>query len=151
MKEKLGIILSNKSIFSGISILMVLLYHQPKCSAISGVWFYPGFLGVDVFLFFSGFGLCYSFNKNGIYTFYKRRFVRIAPLYILLGLLAGLKYYEKFTWFDYLCNITSLSYWGMGGFLFDWYLSALIVLYLLFPLLYKIIDSFKPQNAVWGG
>jgi len=117
---------------------------------IKGIYFYPGFSGVDIFLFFSGYGLCYSINKNGVGEFYKRRFFRILPLYMLLGLFVGLLHYQDYSLWDYICNMTSLSYWGLGGNEFDWYLSSLIVFYLAFPALYWAISKM-PNKTIWGG
>ena len=150
MKSKIDIILNNKVLFSGIAILMILLYHQPMSGLIKGIYFYPGFSGVDIFLFFSGYGLCYSINKNGVGEFYKRRFFRILPLYMLLGLFVGLLHYQDYSVMDYICNMTSLSYWGLGGNEFDWYLSSLIVFYLAFPALYWAISKM-PNKTIWGG
>ena len=150
MSNKIDIILGNKVLFSGIAIFMILLYHQPDGGAIKGIYFYPGFMGVDIFLFFSGFGLCYSLNKKSIKEFYKRRFVRILPLYIVLGLFAGILHYQDYSIWDYFCNISSLSYWGLGGNKFEWYLSSLFILYLAFPLIYWMI-SICWDRTVWGG
>ena len=41
------------------------------------------------------------------------------------------------TWLDALCNLTTLSFWRVGGQCIEWYLSFLVYLYLLFPVLYK--------------
>lgn len=150
MKDKIDIILSNKVLFSGIAIFIILLYHQPDCGVLKGLYFYPGFSGVDIFLFFSGLGLCFSLHKYSVKEFYKRRFIRILPLYMFLGLVAGLLHYKEYSLWDYFCNITSLSYWGAGGNEFEWYLSSLFVLYLLFPVLYELINK-KPIRSIWGG
>lgn len=45
----------------GIAMLMVVLYH------INTLWFYPGFLGVDIFLYLRGYGLCRSYEKSVVY------------------------------------------------------------------------------------
>lgn len=126
---------------------MVLLYHQPAHGIIEGIFFYPGFMGVDIFFFFSGLGLCYSINKNSISNFYKHRLIRIAPLYIVLGLLVSVYNNENTIW-GYFCNITSLSYYGIGGRMFEWYLSSLFVFYLLFPFLYRFITRLY-SSKVW--
>lgn len=151
MKKQVDIILKNKTILSGLAILIVCLYHQPAEGLVKGIYFYPGFSGVDIFLFFSGLGLCYSINKNSLGEFYKRRFVRILPLYILLGLFVGLLHYRDYSLWDYICNITSLSYYGFGGHQYEWYLSALIVFYLVFPLFYHVLLKIKEstKNQWW--
>lgn len=138
----------------GIAMLMVLLYHF-KTS-----WFYPGFLGVDIFLFLSGFGLCRSYEQNSLSTFYKRRMTRILPLYIFMGIGVSLIYYVSYSkplslW-DVFCNISSLNYWGLGGEVPEWYLSFLLILYLTFPIAYIVSKkcshfSFHGQNRVSNG
>lgn len=150
MKRIIDTILSNKVLFSGIAIFIILLYHQPMSGVIKGIYFYPGFSGVDIFLFFSGYGLCYSLNKNSLSEFYKRRFLRILPLYMLLGLIVGLLHFKEYNIWDYVCNMTSLSYWGLGGNEFEWYLSSLFIFYLAFPFLYWAIVKW-PSRATWGG
>ena len=132
----------------GIAILMVVIYHGfgryhisiPILSAI----FYRGYTGVDIFLFFSALGLCFSFKKHSLKQFYINRFVRIAPMFVLLAIFRGLFYQlggNEFGLWDYFCNLTTLSYYGIGGCFVDWYLSSLVVFYLLFPLIFKYINT----------
>lgn len=127
---------------------MVVLYHQPAHGIIEGIYFYPGFMGVDIFFFFSGLGLCYSINKNSISNFYKHRLIRIAPLYILLGLFVSIYDKENNVW-GYFCNITTLSYYGIGGRMFEWYLSSLFLFYLFFPPLYQFLSRINICKAWW--
>lgn len=76
----------------GFAILWVFMLHtgeigNPLWDSISS-W---GWSGVDMFLFLSAIGLCYSLNKDGnlgIIAFYKRRAIRILPPW-LLGLLSA--------------------------------------------------------------
>ena len=76
-------ILNNRPFFTGIAIILVVLYHY-YC-AVSNVRllsiFRRGYIGVDIFFFFSGLGLGYSYNKNSLTQFYKNRLWRIMPLY----------------------------------------------------------------------
>lgn len=139
-------ILSNRKAFMGIAILMVVAYHAygrfglttniPFLNPLLG----HGYLGVDIFLFFSGLGLCFSYRKNTLSTFYWNRFTRIAPLFILLAIVRSIFYEGGLGLWGWFCNLTSLSYYGIGGCFVDWYLSALIVLYILFPFMYKRIS-----------
>ena len=107
MKKQIEIIVENKPLFLGIAILMVLFYHQPVDGVINNIYFYPGFLGVDIFMFFSGLGLCYSLKKNSVSVFYKHRMKRIIPLYVILGLIVSLYYYKSNSFWDYFCNISN--------------------------------------------
>lgn len=74
----------------GIAILMVIFYHASCCGLPLGIFTLPanyGLIGVDVFMLFSAYGLCYSINKNSIKVFYGRRYKRILPEYIILILI----------------------------------------------------------------
>jgi peptidoglycan/LPS O-acetylase OafA/YrhL len=137
-------LLNNRTLSMGIAIAMVVMYHLFCVDKIKPLSvFYPGFLGVDIFLFVSGYGLCYSFKKNSLKTFYTRRYKRILPIYVVTALIltiAAISKGHNMSIFDVVCNITSLSYYGIGGVFIDWYLSTLMVLYLVFPLLLKLVN-----------
>lgn len=147
--ESVDYLVENRMASMGIAISMVMLYHLFCVDKSIMFWrvFYPGFMGVDIFLFLSSYGLCFSLNRNTTKDFYKRRFIRILPVYFLLAIiityitaLCG----EKITAVDFIYNITSLSYWGVKyGQFIDWYLSTLIWLYLLFPFIYKVLSRLS--------
>lgn len=151
----IDIIVNNKNFSYGIAIVGIILTHINMVNS-SSLWivFYPGFLGVDLFMFFGGYGLCYSYSKNTLKHFYFRRMVRIMPQFLFMSLIISLLAFfsgNKMTVWDWICNTTSLNYYRLGGFYIEWYLCFLIILYLLFPLLYKlgkIISSKKPSCFV---
>ena len=138
-------ITSNKLFFSGVAIMGVLLSHLIGVDQGHRFWgiFYPGFVGVDIFLFFSGYGLCRSLESNTLKIFYQRRIKRIYPMLLLFTLLSYLirhaVAHEHFTALDVLSNLLTFNFWGLGGFRFEWYLSFIFYLYMLFPLLYRIV------------
>lgn len=152
MRRLIENIVENKILFSGIGIFLVMLYHQPTDGFISGLYFYPGFVGVDIFLFFSGFSLCYSFEKNSLSQFYKRRIIRVFPLLLVLGFLVSFNY-SGYTIWDYVCNMTSLFYYRLGGDVYEWYLAALLLFYLLFPAAYLLCQNklINSGALVMGG
>lgn len=49
---------------------------------------------------------------------------------------------------DLLCNITTLNYYGIGGFFLDWYLPAIILFYLFFPLLYRLNSALNISSLI---
>lgn len=64
----------DRMIYYGIAILLVVLYHlycQTQLAIVAP--FKYGMIGVDLFLFFSGYGLCFFYEKNSLKDFYKRR------------------------------------------------------------------------------
>ena len=138
--------LKNKQISGGIAMTLVLLYHMFVMDSTISLLkiFFAGYLGVDIFFILSGYGLCYSLNNNSISSFYKRRFKKILPLYWLMSL-SVLAFYsfsgKDITFRDCICNLFSLNYYKVGGFVYEWYLSALIIFYVLFPLLYRCLGS----------
>lgn len=141
-------ITANKLFFSGLAILGICLSHLIGADKGTPYWavFYPGFVGVDIFLFLSGYGLCRSFENNTLRTFYVRRIKRIYPLLVIFTIfLYALIYFGKhtsFAAFDVFCNLTTLHFWRIGGHLAEWYLSFILYLYLLFPLLYNFIRKW---------
>lgn len=137
------LIKEKRTAFLGIAIILVILYHASGyASSLKFLMlFYKGSIGVDIFLFLSGLGLSYSYNKNSKMRFYMNRFLRVYPLFFLYAIIRSLLYIHNGTtlsvW-EWICNLTTLSYYQIGGQFTDWYLCALILLYLAFPLLYKI-------------
>ena len=133
-------ILSSRDVFMGIAIVMVVLYHYDTGLSFQR-FFYPGFLGVDIFLFFSGYGLCRSYETHSLRNFYRRRFVRILPMFLLLSIVKCTLYTANggnLTLMDWIYSLTTLSYWGLGGIFIDWYLCGLVILYIAFPVLYSL-------------
>ena len=136
----------------GISMLMILAFHLSSGYEIQPfkTLFSRGFYGVDIFLFFSALGLCYSYNNNTLTRFYLNRIRRVLPLFLLLALFRIIWHIgkgETVTHWDVVATMTGISYFKFfGGIWVDWYLSALLFLYLLFPLIYKYMNI-----TVWGG
>lgn len=44
---------------------------------------------------------------------------------------------------DCFCNLTSLSYYGVGGYVRNWYLSPLLLLYAIYPSFMLCVNKFK--------
>lgn len=138
-------ITKNRQALMGISIIAILLYHAyvwitPQDVNLLKIFTY-GYAGVDIFMFLSGWGLCYSYSKNRITTFYYRRFLRIFPLTILSGLIVSLfvyRYEESITCWDVICTVSTLYYYGLGGTYWNWFIPGIIILYISFPILFSI-------------
>lgn len=142
-------ILENRNYLMGIAMILVIVYHFTCWVGLKNLLF-PfryGFIGVDIFLYLSAVGLGFSASKYPYMQFVKRRIIRIMPLYIFAAVIDSFLFYftndKSFGLWDLFCNITSLSYYGLGGFLRDWYLSSLLLLYLIFPILTMLVCKFK--------
>ena len=142
-------VMSCRNELFGLSILWIVLFHIylnirltgfPGAPYLSRV-LYRGNIGVDIFLFLSGIGLSRSMRVNSIRTFYKHRFNRVVPPYLLVAI-------PFFLWLniirdsggigEFLLNLSTINYWiTTGGYYPIWYVSFILVLYLLFPWLYR--------------
>ena len=100
-----------------------------------------GFIGVDIFFFLSAMGLYFSLEKNdGLIGFYKKRFRRIVPEYLLVSLIWGvLRKVEITRFFSELVGISFV----MKGDLNHWFIIAILILYLIYPALYKISKKYS--------
>ena len=134
-----------RNAFYGFSILYIILYHM-GVSPIFG----RGFIGVDVFLFFSAFGCCFSLQKHSLATFYIRRLNRIYPLFVISNLLKQLieRYngLELEAW-DSFCDITGLTYFGVGGIHKLWFIPSLMILYIITPPYLGLLTNFRELHC----
>lgn len=129
----------------------------------NGSFSYFGFYALELFLFLSGFGLTkqYFKHKSQNKSYLSYLFPRLIKLYSLLifGIIL--------LFFSYLCfkdvnlkmflDLTVSTLLMYNNFSYDrifmyigpwWYFGLTIQLYLIFPLLYKILDKFKEKGFV---
>lgn len=127
----------------GLAIFFILIYHiVPKPVDIQHLYLMPfqvGCVGVDMFLFVSGFGLYYSWTKNSeLHHFYKSRFLRVwLPFIIYMVFYTA--FFNKGILF-FLREASLLDYF-IGKIFLWWYIPCIIIFYALFPLMYKIIKT----------
>lgn len=129
----------------GLAILLVLFYHIYISTSVSLIPLMSpiGYCGVDIFLFLSGYGLCYGFARShSVITFYKRRLIRLIPSYCIVIIISSL-IFEPFSLFEIVTRIFGIGYYlpvcGMTS--FDWYVPTMYLLYLLFPIIYVVITN----------
>lgn len=124
-------------------------------------WAAPaGGLGVSFFFVLSGFVLTWSARDQDTPTaFWRRRFVKIYPNYVVTWFLAG----AIFAWsstpaLDVFLNLGMLTVWiphfttGFTGDSPNWSLGVEALFYLSFPLLYKAARRIREQDLkYWIG
>ncbi len=143
MKKKWNLysISESRAIIMGFATLIVALFHSYslKYSSVFNYIRNTGNVGVDIFLFVSAIGLYFSFTKNSnIKEFYKKRILRILPAILIVRTIYCIWIQTSF--WVYIKNIT-LSSLFIDGNRDLWYFTLSIILYLLYPLLYKVINS----------
>ena len=138
----------------GLAILFVVLFHigLPRTDMFFGLK-RMGNIGVDIFFFLSGMGLWFSWMKSCPSTldsrpstldFYKRRFIRIYPTWLVV---AGSFYIWKYltggkfssSIIDLIGDITiNWDFWLHDELTF-WYIPATLMLYLWAPFYMELI------------
>lgn len=149
---KFGSAFRHRSVWLGLAMALVMLYHSlmPVRLPYYGLIQKYGFVGVDIFVFASGIGCYYSLDKDpDILRFLKRRMSRLGPVYLcfiipwlLWKLSAG-----GFPVDAVVGNLLGLESFHSWTYHFNWYISALIVFYLLLPYMKWLTDSFW---KIWG-
>lgn len=130
----------------GIAILCIILFHQRFFSNDFSFFFrHYGFLGVDVFLFVSGFGIYYSLKKGqelneSVNSFYARRLMRILPTCIIGGM-AFLYFWMNGA--PKLHHTGSLNFYSAFVGLDVWYIRSLLIFYAISPLLFRLLKYNK--------
>lgn len=122
-----------------LSILWVMVFHfTPPHLTFFNIFQSIGCGGVDMFMFLSGFGLCYSYyNRDSIplLSFYKRRFIKIIPLYLVCIIIFGV--IRGVSLSDILWQLSCIGFW-LGKPSYDWYVPSILLLYVAFPFFVKL-------------
>lgn len=96
-----------------------------------------GFCGVDIFIFLSGIGCFFSMENNQISKFYKKRFMRIYPSYLLVVLIFNVINNNFILNYELLGDFFMVSYVFNLSKPFDWYIPSILILYILTPIISK--------------
>ncbi|MCQ2256415.1 MAG: acyltransferase family protein [Bacteroidaceae bacterium] len=137
--------------WKGVAIVFVVLSHLVLRNEIwfeyrvLKMMFHDGRLGVNIFFFLSVYGLCFSYeNSKNLISFYIKRIKRIYPMYLVFIVL----YLSLFGSSEYIltaiCHFFGLvvlsPFYGMME---EWYIPALTIVYIVFPLLYKVVEKIS--------
>ena len=128
------------SLLKGIAILAVLVNHYVNAHLTT---MYAGYANGVIALFFvlSGYGLSFSLaglgelNSHAVTAFYRKRLLRIYPLYWLALLCAALFWQKTYS----LATITAFPLHQASG--IYWFISSLLQCYLIAPFLYKLLRA----------
>jgi len=145
---KLERIFRYRTVWMGVAILWIIWFHSALvlpgelCVFLKEI----GYGGVDIFIFASGIGCYYSLARDrDSLRFLKRRFLRIIPTYwcfIVIWLLYRILRKEMLLSAivgNLLC-VQNLTGQGME---FNWYMSAIVLLYLFSPIMAEVVEQLK--------
>lgn len=120
----------------GISILMVLLYHQRWIYGGIFSWFHNyGELGVDLFFFLSGIGIWHSLEKNTKKKYILNRVNRLLVPCVLVGVLKSIGIY--FGYGNGVVKIKRLLSLDL------WFIVAIIAFYFIAPFIHLAIRRYR--------
>ncbi|MDO4982546.1 MAG: acyltransferase [Eubacteriales bacterium] len=163
-KNLLSSVNKYRSQIMGLAAIWILIYHEWQI--VASEWSRPyyvelfiksnGFIGVDIFLLLSGMGLTYAVGKYSLSRFYIRRYRKlIVPVLAAAILNIFISRWSISYFFKCLCAYTFLT---EDVTVFLWYVYAIAIFYLFFPLYYRFFDKcrnkylfFACTIAVWFG
>ena len=132
----------------GYAIFTIVMFHLllGQASGIFGTAINFGGAGVHVFILCSGFGLYFSHMRKKLSygQFMKRRILRVHLPFVLVVLLTVLIPWSKFSLGAFLSNVFFYKMFfedwncAYGGQM--WFVSMIAQMYLLFPILAKVLD-----------
>ena len=138
----------------GFAALSILFFHawipitlEPDESKIYLISFLEhyfkkiGFLGVDIFFLLSGIGLTFSIKKGSTLKFYYRRIRRIILPFFAVGIIRGI--IQNWGIATIIGNLSGYNFYTKDVNSFLWFIPAIITLYLIFPLYYRIFCRFN--------
>ena len=151
----------SRNYLCSFAIIWIMLFHAyyMRFDAfplnISNIFFNIGYFGVDIFILLSGIGNYFSCKSKNIYCYYKKRVLKIYPIFFIMVSAYSIYLFaikKSINLQEIFWNISTLYYWFHQSNTFNWYVPAILVLYLLTPLFYKIINCNKKSvNIVFVG
>lgn len=132
----------------GFAAIMILIYHC--CESIftekEGLLYTAehfilrnGYAGVDILFLLSGFGLVYSVNNNTIGDYYKHRIKRLFVPVLLISVVY--LFFYRWSIEEYILNILGINFYISNIYRFLWFVYAIVTIYLLFPLYYRLYSK----------
>lgn len=142
-----------RSIWMGLAILWVVFYHVSIPVNNTAVFFLKifGYGGVDIFIFASGIGCYFSYLRDkSPLDFIKRRIRRLAPTYVpfIICWMAYRAVRKKLFAIHILGNLVGIQGFSHNDGEFNWYITGIILCYILTPILASFIDKHRNINNI---
>ena len=144
----------------GIAILWVCFFHArlglseiPVIGAIHQV----GYLGADMLVFLSGFGLYHSLNRpQSLRDYYARRLKRLLPSYLPICILWSIIMIPMLNLSTVQAIRTVFGNLTMLGFIaetpryINWYISFLLISLLIAPIVHSVLSNAHKPRLAWA-
>lgn len=148
---------AHRNAIYGMAALWIVLFHGTtleKVARFEPLFLYNtinmGNIGVDVFILLSGIGLYFSYSKSPrLGEFYRKRFVRVYIPYLLMTLpyIITIFVNGEIDLGLFIRAIFTVNFWtGEKKPIDFWYISAILVFYLLYPLIHRFIFRRKLKH-----
>jgi len=132
---KINLSIQKTTYLKGFAILLILLSHTK-------IFKYGGLIGVGLFLTLSGYGMYESYTKKGLDNYFKKRISKVLIPYWLFNILWIIIDYIKGTTYSFKTIIFSfLTYKNIID-ITMWYISYLLVWYILFYLIFRFKNKY---------
>lgn len=133
---------SNKKFLQTLAALLILVFHL-WIPVSQWKWEHfiikTGYIGVDLFFFLSACSLAEREFTYG--NFIQNRFTIIYSKFLFFVLIAA--FYKKFEPLRVIKILTGLEFFERGGGAFLWFIPAILIFYLLYPLFVKWKFPYK--------
>lgn len=141
-------LLKYRNVWLGFAMVWIVLFHtnfEGEIGILNSLRS-MGYGGVDICLFASGIGCYYSLSANNdAVKFLKRRLIRIMPTYLIF-IVIWLIYkiiVDEFGIFMAIGNLFAVQEFTSLGNSFNWYISAILLFYILTPYLKSLVDKLS--------
>lgn len=130
----------------GFAMIIILMFHVggPHNETFAYCLSRCGNIGVDIFLFLSGMGLWFAWQKRPtLKQFFLRRYIRVYPAWFIIACLYFVPLFlsEKMSLTDTLLNISFYyGFWTIYNELHFWYIPAIMALYTIAPAYMTLIS-----------
>ena len=148
----LSLISKHRSALMGFAALCIFVFHEyiaignesSKLYIIQELVAARGYVGVDIFFLLSGMGLTYSVRKTNTAMFYYKRLRRVFFPFAAVGFCYLIA--RQWSVIDFIKNVSGYSFIFVRTYKFLWFVPAIMILYLFFPLYDKVIS--KASNKI---
>ena len=138
----------------GVAALWIMLFHSTVVIPIKGIELFLklGYLGVDIFMFMSGFSMFRSYKNNGYdkKRFWLRRLKKILPSFVVFSIIYWIDFFVLN--YDSLCSgLGTAKEILMQIITYRWFVPCILLCYLITPMIestFSKFGGFKSQTLL---